>query len=293
MQNTSNNTQSPLDQLMQALKTVAPGVVPQVAQPQGQQQQQLDPNQLFQSLITGAIQQKNSGKRPDYSQYQVPMDTPGTLMHEKSHPIESQATSQALANGADPNLLDRARQFLGKNAYVGLCEAFVERMTQGAEGIYRSAIDAWNQHQGSRQQGLAGVKPGDAVYFAPDASNQGYGHTGVYMGNGQFISATDNGIRQYNLNDWQKMTGQKLLGYVPQDSRVQQARSQLYPQQPRQQTPMTIPSVTQQKLATTQPNKPQTPPVQQPQLTRPNPLAFLGPKPQQQSPLSFLNRRIG
>ena len=60
----------------------------------------------------------------------------------------------------------------------------------------------------------------DLVYFSPNASNEGYGHTGVYSGNGQMISATDNGVKQSNLGDWLKQTGQKILGYVPAAGRA-------------------------------------------------------------------------
>lgn len=128
-----------------------------------------------------------------------------------------QATTQAIKNGANPALLQRAKQYLGSDAYIGLCQAFVERATKGMEGIYASAKDAWAQQQDKAQTDLSKMKVGDSVYFAPDASNGFYGHTGVYAGNGQFISATDNGIKQVNLDDWMRTTGQKILGFIPND----------------------------------------------------------------------------
>lgn len=139
---------------------------------------------------------------------------------QSSNPTENQATTQAIKSGANPGLLDRARQFLGQQAYIGLCQAFVEKATKGREGIYTSAIDAWKRQQDKARTNLADIRPGDAVYFAPDSSNGGYGHTGVYAGNGQFISATYNGIKQVNLNDWVKSTGQRLLGFIPGDDRT-------------------------------------------------------------------------
>lgn len=132
-----------------------------------------------------------------------------------NNPTMTQATTQAIKSGASASLLDKARQYLGEKAYIGLCQAFVEKTTQGREGIYRSAIDAWNNQINKAQNNMANIRPGDAVYFAPDGSNGNYGHTGVYAGNGQFISATYNGVQQYDLNDWIRETGQKLLGFIP------------------------------------------------------------------------------
>lgn len=133
---------------------------------------------------------------------------------QPSSPTETQATTQAIKSGANPGLLERAKQFLGRQEYIGLCQAFVERATKGREGLFDSAIDAWNKQQNKAQTDMSRIKPGDAIYFAPDASNGWYGHTGVYAGNGQFISATYNGIKQSDLNEWIKSTGQKLLGFI-------------------------------------------------------------------------------
>ena len=125
------------------------------------------------------------------------------------------ATAKAIQNGANPKALATAQHFLGAKDYIGYCESFVEKVTgEGWKGT--SAVDAWNNQKSQAVQGLQGVKPGDAVYFAGDASNGYNGHTGIYAGNGQFVSATDNGIQQYDLGAWIKSTGQKLLGYVPQ-----------------------------------------------------------------------------
>lgn len=280
------NPSTPQDQLIQALQGLLQGGQPKIVQ-QSDQTQSFDPNQLYTELVSRAIQSQGSGRKYNFN---IPQDTNiHPMLHEGQHPIESQATTQAIHNGADPSLLDKARQYLGKNAYIGLCEAFVERMTQGAEGIYRSAIDAWNQHQGNRQTDLSKAQPGDAIYFAADASNRGFGHTGVYMGNGKFISATDNGIRQYDLNDWQKRTGQKVLGYVPKDQRIIKSRDQLYPQQsqqPMQQSNISTPIVNQQRPIPSAPIH-----VQAPQQ---NPLNRYTPpqRPQQPNLLSMRGRMV-
>jgi hypothetical protein len=102
------------------------------------------------------------------------------------------------------SILNTASQYLGTKDFNNFCEAFVEQ-----------AIQAWIAQQKNSVQGTQGIQPGDTVYFAADKSNGGYGHTGIYIGNNQFISATYNGVKTANLSQWQQSTGQKLLGYVP------------------------------------------------------------------------------
>lgn len=129
----------------------------------------------------------------------------------------SQATSQAIQHGADPDMLANLYRTVGSQNYIGLCQKFVEQATMGSTGHYASASDAWHQQQDRavKDSNLNGIQPGDAVYFDADQSNQGYGHTGIYTGNGKFISATDNGVQNNPLSDWIGQTGQKVLGYIP------------------------------------------------------------------------------
>lgn len=121
-----------------------------------------------------------------------------------------------------------AYNYLGSQAYDDYCQAFVEQALYGHQGVYPSAIAAWNQQQDKAVQGTQGMSPGDTVYFSPNQGNGGNGHTGIYMGNNEFISATDNGVQTNDLNNWQKMTGQQLLGYVPQGQNAQGLGAQLH-----------------------------------------------------------------
>lgn len=129
-------------------------------------------------------------------------------------PQVAQATTQAIQAGANPMILNKAKAALGSMDYTGLCERFVE-MTQGVRGKFASAIDAWHKQADQAVSGLGGIKPGDAIYFAPDRTNSGYGHTGVYTGDGKMISATNNGVKEIPLSNWIKSTGQQVLGYIP------------------------------------------------------------------------------
>jgi hypothetical protein len=113
------------------------------------------------------------------------------------------------------NILNTASQYLGTGDFNNYCEAFVEQAALGHTGVYPSAIQAWIAQQKSAVQGTQGLQPGDQVFFSADKTNGGYGHTGIYIGNNQFISATYNGVKTEDLSKWQASTGQKLLGYVP------------------------------------------------------------------------------
>ena len=148
------------------------------------------------------------------------------------------ATAQALSAGANPAELEIARKYLGKKDFIGYCQAFVNRIS-GGKTSGASAIQAWNSAQ-QRIAGTQGLQPGDLVYFTPNKSNSGYGHTGVYAGNNQFISATNAGIRQNSIMDWMKQTGQKLLGYVPTSQRnpAPAVRPERVAAQPRIETPV-------------------------------------------------------
>lgn len=113
------------------------------------------------------------------------------------------------------SILNTVSSYLGTQDWNNYCEAFVEQSLTGHTGIYPSAASAWESQKQYGKTTLDGIQPGDTIYFAPDASNNYYGHTGVYVGNGQFVSATYQGVKQADLNQWMSSTGQKMLGYVP------------------------------------------------------------------------------
>jgi cell wall-associated NlpC family hydrolase len=131
----------------------------------------------------------------------------------------AQATTEAVSNGASPELLNNAKKMLGAQAYIGLCESFVENATgSGWQGT--SAIDAWNNNSNVAQTDMSKIKPGDKIYFGADASNGYFGHTGIYTGNNQFISATYNGIQENDLSNWVNSTGQRVLGFLPGSGKI-------------------------------------------------------------------------
>lgn len=276
MQDTSQQF-SPLQQALDSLMSGS-GVQPsnpaqaatqgQAVLPQNGGQRQAE--QVFANLLQGAFA---DGGKFKYRGSVKKADSISPLETQGLHGIESQAVLQAIQNGADPGMLGQAAQWLGKNAFVGLCEKFVEQVTKGKTGLFPTAISAWDKQQ--HQSGLNGVKTGDAVYFGADPSNGNAGHAGVYTTNGNFISATNNGIQEYNIQNWEKATGQKLLGYVSQDSSTPPPARQQPPQQPQQ---------------------PMIKPIQQPyqpgkRLNMKQPLQQIQPKLPQQQQQSFMQQQ--
>ena len=98
-----------------------------------------------------------------------------------------------------------------------LCEQFVENM-YGTTGEYPSAMAAWQAQapadpdQLGRQHDLSSAPAGAKVYFSDPYEPAG--HTGIYLGNGQFIAANDVAVQVWNVGQWQAATGQTFLGWV-------------------------------------------------------------------------------
>lgn len=133
--------------------------------------------------------------------------------------VSSQAASNAvLQAGGSPDIVQRARRMLGKKEFINWCQAFVRTVT-GSNQFFGSAINAWKQQKNKAIPSLKGIKPGDAIYFSANSSNRGYGHTGIYAGNNQFISPTGKGVQQLPISNWINTTGQQVLGYIPQGRR--------------------------------------------------------------------------
>ena len=133
-----------------------------------------------------------------------------------SSPIETSPSLEEQINQIVPNGDSKVLSSEGDQNYNGYCESFVEKMND-LPNMGGSAKEAWDNYskQGKAVQGTAGIKEGDLIYFAPDSSNENFGHTGIYQGNNKMVSATYDGVKPTDLNDWLLQTGQSILGYVP------------------------------------------------------------------------------
>jgi uncharacterized protein YycO len=138
------------------------------------------------------------------------------MQYMPSSPQDPVVAVHAMVAGASPKILDKAKQSLGNKDFIGLCEKFIEQVTQGKSGLFQSAVAAWDHYtkSGQASPGLTNAKAGDMIYFAPDKSNHNYGHVGLLDSGGNLISATNSGVKSIPLQKWTEATGQKVLGVV-------------------------------------------------------------------------------
>lgn len=154
----------------------------------------------------------------------------GTILEGKSNTLgseekKSEKTGQygddffagtILDKNKEPDSIINAKLLMDKpdEDYRGLCQRFAEFAAYGKKDLSPSAIQFWKDAP-NKVQGFKGMKKGDLIYFDANKSNRGFGHVGVYEGNGRFISATDNGIESQPIESWVNKTSQRPLGYLP------------------------------------------------------------------------------
>lgn len=117
----------------------------------------------------------------------------------------------------DDTAISLAQKDEGDQSYDNYCEQFAEQAVYGHASLYPTAADAYANYkiQGVANDGNITKAPqGALVYFAPDASNSGEGHVGISDGNGNFVSATSNGVKTISIKQWESQTGQSPLGWV-------------------------------------------------------------------------------
>lgn len=124
-------------------------------------------------------------------------------------------TPQDVANAHSQIQSPNMNPNTGDNNWNDWCQAWAENVT-GSHQKFSSAATAFQnyQNEGKATFDPSGMKPGNLVYFQPDASNNYFGHVGIIGKNGMFTSATSNGIKDMSIKDWEAQTGQKVSGFV-------------------------------------------------------------------------------
>jgi cell wall-associated NlpC family hydrolase len=116
--------------------------------------------------------------------------------------------SSALVNGNPPSSqlsnFNRAIAWAinqqGSHNWDGYCEMFVEN-AYGTTGQYGSAQDAYNAlHTHTDWKPAIGA----LVWFVPNSGTGGFGHVGIYVGQGDFISAAGGswGVTILSMSYW-------------------------------------------------------------------------------------------
>lgn len=85
---------------------------------------------------------------------------------------------------------------IGSKDFYNLCQRFIEQ-AYGTGGRFTSAGAAGAALVKSADLSQADV--GDLLFFRPDASNGYGGHAAIYLGNGEMVGATYNGVTRDNV----------------------------------------------------------------------------------------------
>lgn len=129
----------------------------------------------------------------------------------------SSATQQAYKNAMQPQDVVTAQTIQQQKPqdYNGWCESFAEKATgMGWQGASAAQAARRFSQKGKLIANPTGMQSGNLVYFHPDASNNYEGHVGIITNGDKFISATNNGIQELPISEWQKQTGQTIAGFV-------------------------------------------------------------------------------
>lgn len=150
--------------------------------------------------------------------------SPDPATEERQSAIAQAAKAMAIlkpnAKGSDEtSTMSQIGQANQTPSYAGYCLQYVDDQT----GNTNRQPTAYADYQANQQSGnikTSGTPPkGARVYFAPNSTNGNMGHVGISDGNGEFTSATDNGVKTFNIQDWDKYAGQQFIGWAPPNSK--------------------------------------------------------------------------
>ncbi len=125
----------------------------------------------------------------------------------------SQATAALKPKAKDP--VTKVGNALSTKDYSGLCLAYVDDQT-GNNNRQPTAYADYEANAASGNIKTTGTPPkGARIYFAPTPDNPA-GHIMLSNGDGTGTGATTNqGIKTFNIKDWEKYAGQQYIGYAP------------------------------------------------------------------------------
>lgn len=132
--------------------------------------------------------------------------------YEDTAPDQS-TISQAMGILNDKSTIGQVGKAIQTPNYAGYCLKWVDDQQGSTNRLPTAYADYQSKAQAGNMNDSDNPPVGARVYFAPDQSNKNMGHVGISQGNGKFTSATDNGIKTFSLQDWEKYTGQKFLGW--------------------------------------------------------------------------------
>lgn len=115
-------------------------------------------------------------------------------LSDRKTPVSPTVTAAAGGTASNSNAISYAMARVGAQEWNGACQRFVEN-AHGTSGRYRSAKDAAAALITNAGGGIDSAPRGALVFFRPDRSNDYWGHVGISLGGGQFVSATYQGVQ--------------------------------------------------------------------------------------------------
>ena len=204
----TNQPQNPNDPVTLAIQQ-------QQAQQQQASQSASQPQQPTPSPIAMAQQQMQQYSQEDQQSEDAAKQKQSAMMQAS----KAMATLNPKANSNDQtsNTMSKVGQATSPSqGWANLCEAYAEQQTLGHQGVYPTAIAAYQANaQAGNINTSTDVPKGAQVFFNADEGNGGNGHTMVSVGNSKFQGPLQNGsIGTFTLPEWEKYSGQQYLGYA-------------------------------------------------------------------------------
>jgi cell wall-associated NlpC family hydrolase len=127
------------------------------------------------------------------------------------------STATTAVSGKAQKAVGWAKSMVGRTEWANLCERFVEE-AYGTKGVFPDAAAAGQQlvtHRGASSLRTAPV--GALLYFRADETNNGYGHAGIYLGNGEMISARPDSVKVERVDS--PYNRERFVGWGPAPSK--------------------------------------------------------------------------
>ena len=168
----------------------------------------------FQDILAGQMGlSESSGPLSSLASPQIAL----ALASAQKAVTNAASTVSTAVSGKAQKAVAWAKSMVGRTDWANLCERFVEE-AYGTKGVFPDAAAAGQQlvtHRGSSSLRTAPV--GALVYFRADETNDGHGHAGIYLGNGEMISARPDGVKVERMDS--PYNRERFVGWGPAPSK--------------------------------------------------------------------------
>ena len=97
-------------------------------------------------------------------------------------------------------MVARAKKWVGKSAYAGYCQTFIDVLAKGHPGGAQTAFDTWEQRPENTPHGSEANAPAGAVVLWDRGVGRGAGHIAMSIGGGRMVTTTNGAIKECDIN---------------------------------------------------------------------------------------------